>query len=32
MPAALKKVIPARKANLFDANMAAIQAGAVYVG
>ena len=32
LPAALKKVIPARKADLFDANMAAIKAGADYVG
>ena len=28
LPAALKKVIPARKADLFDANMAALKAGA----
>ena len=31
LPDALKKVIPARKADLFDANMKAIQAGKDYV-
>lgn len=30
LPAALHKVIPARKANLFDANMKALQAGMDY--
>ena len=31
LPDALKKVIPARKADLFDANMQALQAGKDYV-